>query len=1284
MKKVLILLMMMLGIIQAHAKEAYAVFENGTLTLYYDDARSSRSGTVYSVPNKTCGLPSLPNEWSPTIIGGIPPGHPWHEKSEETNKIVFDPSFAEYKPTISYGWFTCFNANSIQGLEYLNTSEVTDMRYMFAGCEYLTQLDLTHLSISENALSSNLCEACLKLESVSLGNSVKNIGEQAFYWCLKLGSIAIPKTVLQIGDNVFGRCDNLASISVEEGNPNYDSRGGCNALINTSTNELMRGTISTVIPNGITAIGEHAFSLLTLNGINIPNSVSQIKRNAFYGVRGITEITIPNSVSEIGESALKTDGLVTINSLIEHPFPISSNCFSDKTKQNGTLNIPYGTMSLYDVCEGWNEFANIVDPSGEKKKEKYAFLKDGVLTYCYDGEKANREGEILELYRNGSTGDYGDLRVNIDWNRKGEIKKVVFLPSFAVIKPQSLKGLFRYLTELSEIEGLQYINTSEVTNMSNMFNGCAVTSLDVSHFNTSNVTDMSGMFGCGNLTSLDVSNFNTSNVTDMGEMFYACRSLTSLDVSNFNTSKVTDMSSMFSSCSSLTSLDVSNFNTSNVTDMHGMFSGCGILTSLDVSNFNTSNVTSMRTMFLGCSSLTSLDVSNFNTSNVTDMSYMFDGCSSLTSLDLSSFNTENVTYMSSMFSGCRSLTSLDVSNFNTSNVTDMRSMFRDCSNLTSLDVSNFNTINVTDMSGIFRSCRKLTSLDLSNFNTSNVINMYGMFSSCESLTSLDLSNFNTSNVTNMGSMFEYCSSLTSLDVSNFNTSNVTDMSSMFQGCSSLTSLDVSNFKTSNVINMSSMFDGCSSLTSLDVSNFNTSNVTDMSSMFSKCNSLTSLDVSNFNTSKVTYMRSMFNGCSSLTSLDISSFNTSNVTNMRDMFSGCRSLTSLDVSHFNTSNVTDMCGIFSSCSSLTSLDISSFNTSNVTNMSSMFDGCSSLTSLDLSNFNTSKITYMENMFRRCSALKSFVIPNTFTLIGIRAFEDCSSLEKVTIPNTIKAIDQKAFYNCVSLKEVICNIEEPFAINENAFMNKADGTEVFTSAILTVPQGTKELYQNTDGWKRFAYISDGTSIAPVDEGDNTDYGNGEIDVNTNLNGNVVGNIYYNISDDSGEYSSTEGCIILRKPTSDTDMNNLEGQDIFGEDFKNGFTGIVFMVQGSGTVKVNAETVGNMTLKVKFGNNAPVTMELEGKMKASFPYSVSEPTYVYIYGGETQTANARGLRAASSDNALKIYGIEWSEEASSIESIYGVSNADAVIYNLQGQRLQTVTKGINIVNGKKVIIK
>ncbi|MBQ3919953.1 MAG: BspA family leucine-rich repeat surface protein, partial [Oscillospiraceae bacterium] len=140
-----------------------------------------------------------------------------------------------------------------------------------------------------------------------------------------------------------------------------------------------------------------------------------------------------------------------------------------------------------------------------------------------------------------------------------------------------------------------------------------------------------------------LNNLDTSNVTDMSFMFCSCSSLTSLDVSNFNTTNVINMRSMFNGCSGLTSLDVSNFNTTNVTNMRCMFNGCSSLTSLDVSKFNTANVTDMNGMFYGCNSLTSLDLSNFNTANVTDMNGMFDGCSSLTSLDVSKFNTANVT-----------------------------------------------------------------------------------------------------------------------------------------------------------------------------------------------------------------------------------------------------------------------------------------------------------------------------------------------------------------------------------------------------------------------------------------------------------------------------------------------------------------------------------------------------------------------------------------------------------------------------------------------------------------
>ena len=202
-----------------------------------------------------------------------------------------------------------------------------------------------------------------------------------------------------------------------------------------------------------------------------------------------------------------------------------------------------------------------------------------------------------------------------------------------------------------------------------------------------------------NLTQINFNNnFNTSNVTNMGQMFDRCSFLTSLDLSNFNTSKVTDMEYMFSDCSSLINLDISNFNTTNVTDMNYMFYNCSSLTSLDLSSFNTSNVTNMGSMFRNCSSLTSLDLSSFNTTNVTSMYFMFNNCSSLINLDISNFNTSKVTNMEYMFYNCSSLTSLDLSNFNTANVTNMYYMFNNCSSLTTtINIMNANVTNYSSM-----------------------------------------------------------------------------------------------------------------------------------------------------------------------------------------------------------------------------------------------------------------------------------------------------------------------------------------------------------------------------------------------------------------------------------------------------------------------------------------------------------------------------------------------------------------------------------------------------------
>ena len=163
---------------------------------------------------------------------------------------------------------------------------------------------------------------------------------------------------------------------------------------------------------------------------------------------------------------------------------------------------------------------------------------------------------------------------------------------------------------------------------------------------------------------------DTSQVTNMSYMFRGCAALTSAP--GMDTSNVTSMSYMFQNCAALTS--VPDMDTSNVTSMSYMFQNCAALTS--VPDMDTSNVTSMSYMFYGCAALTSAP--GMDTSNVTSMSYMFRGCAALTSAP--DMDTSNVTSMPFMFYGCAALTS--VPDMDTSNATDMYRMFYNCAALT--------------------------------------------------------------------------------------------------------------------------------------------------------------------------------------------------------------------------------------------------------------------------------------------------------------------------------------------------------------------------------------------------------------------------------------------------------------------------------------------------------------------------------------------------------------------------------------------------------------------------
>ena len=347
------------------------------------------------------------------------------------------------------------------------------------------------------------------------------------------------------------------------------------------------------------------------------------------------------------------------------------------------------------------------------QKEAYAVLspEGKTFTFYFDEKKSSRQGKVCGLNVENHCPEW----VMMDYYATpllmiGDITTVVFDESFKDARPVSCAYGFGGFEDLTKIEGISNLNTSEVT-------------------------DMRGMFcRCQSLSSLDLSNFDTSKVTDMGDMFFCCKVLGSLDLSNFNTSKVTDMYAMFWCCERLQSLDVSNFNTSNVTNMYGMFCRCKSLLNLDLSNFDTSKVTDMSYMFFCCKVLESLDISNFNTSRVRNMCGVFQECNSLEYLDVSSFNTSQVTKMNCMFCGCKSLSSLDLSNFDTLKVKDMSCMFSCCESLYSLDLFNFNTSHVTDMTQLFCGCTNLKTIYASEgWNTNKLEKSKGMFKDCTSL-----------------------------------------------------------------------------------------------------------------------------------------------------------------------------------------------------------------------------------------------------------------------------------------------------------------------------------------------------------------------------------------------------------------------------------------------------------------------------------------------------------------------------------------------------------------------
>ena len=822
--------------------------------------------------------------------------------------IVFDESFKTYALTSLREFFKgCETLETISDLEYLNTAKVTDMGKMFHGCSALTSLDLTNFNTANVEFMDNMFEGCSALKSLDLTNF--NTAKVTYMSCMFKGCSALESL-------------NLTNFNTENVTDMSWMFYGCSALKSLDLTNFNTAKVAYMI---------HMFygcsALKSLDLTNFNTAKVAYMNNMFEGCSALTTIYVSNK-------------FVTDN--VSNGSDMFTGCKSLKDYSDSKTDHTYancGTTGYFTPVFDYAEFDNAT----------------GTLTFRRDLSKPEGAYDLNE----GNT--------KPGWfTQKEDIKKVVFDASFANARPTSCCKWFDGCQKLTEIKGIENLNTQNVTDMSSMFSDCQkLTSLDLSNFNTANVKYMRSMFGfCQELTSLNVTNFNTANVEDMRSMFKNCSALTGIFASNkFVTDMVIDGSDMFSGCDKLigaikyigsqTDHHYANYEngyfspeggfpayavfdggTRTLTFGRGLSKPAGAY-DLNVENntpgwnaqkeniekvvfdasFANARPTSCYKWFYKCTNLATIEgFENLNTENVTNMNSMFDRCSALTSLDLTNFSTAKVSDMSYMFMGCIALTTIFVSDkFVTDQVTDGRDMFHMCINLIGAieyDGSKSDHTYANYENGYFSPEGGFHAYAELNKGTRTLTFRRGL---SKSAGAYDL---NVGNNTPEWSTQKDDINKVVFDAS-FANARPTSCYKWFDGCANLTDIEgIENLNTEKVTNMGSMFSGCYVLTSLDVSNFNTQNVEDMSYMFNRCIYLTSLDVSNFNTQNVEKMGFMFSCCEGLNFLDLSKFDTQNVTNMSYMFWRSSALTTIYVSDkFVTTKVSSGAKMFQGCTNL---------------------------------------------------------------------------------------------------------------------------------------------------------------------------------------------------------------------------------------------------------------------------------------------------------------------------------------------------------------------------------
>ena len=608
-----------------------------------------------------------------------------------------------------YGAFSgCNNLNAVHILDleaFLHSTFERDEGpganpLLFAHHLYLNGEEIKDLVIPNTITHINdwALMGCSGLTSVTIPNSVTSIGSLAFYGCSGLTSVTIPNSVISIDSSAFSDCSGLTSIKVESSNQKYDSRNNCSAIIETSSNTLIRGCKNTIIPNSVTSIGSAAFSNCSgLTSITIPNSVTTIGDRAFYNCSGLESIivesgnqkydsrnncnaiietssntlivgckntVIPNSVTSIGGDAFWNCSGLTSITIPNSVTSIGKDAFSGCSGLT-SITIPNSVTSIGEYAfSGCSGLTSVTIANGVTLIGYYAFYGCSGLT------SVTIPNSVTSISWNAFEGCIGLTTIISEIEQPFNIDSGTFSDetynNSELIVPKGTKAAYQAtegwnkFTNITEAEGEEEVSEFSVDGIFYKVkvgdkNTVSVTSRDVKYSDdvvipskviyknkTYSVTSIgsSAFEGCSGLTSVTIPN----SVTSIGDYtFCGCSGLTSITIPS---SVMSIGESAFSDCDGLTSVIIPN---SVKSIESGTFSTCNGLTSVTIPN-SVTRISSYA--FMDCTNLTSITIPN----SVTSIGvWAFRRCSGLTSVTI----PNSVTSIgSSAFEGCSGLTTI--------------------------------------------------------------------------------------------------------------------------------------------------------------------------------------------------------------------------------------------------------------------------------------------------------------------------------------------------------------------------------------------------------------------------------------------------------------------------------------------------------------------------------------------------------------------------------------------------------------------------------------------------